>query len=110
MITLPQKRQDNISSALEAIPKKAARVTKQKWLSLIGMLQISVPLITGESGMFIIIKHVLIVAEGQFIILTVPAHEKLNLWRKFIASFARRPTYLGEIYPNPPMCKGATVK
>ena len=108
VLTLPQPSSDKLSSALKAIPRKAARVSKCKWSHLLCMLRIMVWKIYREAGMFSRIHYVLIAVDAHLILLTSPIHVELNLSRCFIASLADSTAYLSKIHPNPLTCTGTT--
>ena len=108
VLTLPQSRRVNLSSSLENVSPRAARVSKRKKFHLLGLLLIAITKIAGLVGILSRIQNVLNTVDNRCIILTPQVHDEKNMWRGFITSFAIRKTHLREIKPHPPTWKGMT--
>ena len=86
ILTLPTTWQEKLTEDLAAISSRVARVFKNKWYRLLGILCIVVPSIEGAEVMSRRLQDVPKAADTRWVKLTSHVHDELNIWRYFMDS------------------------
>jgi len=105
-IELPDHRKQRLLDIFKSL-KGLERVSKKKWMSLLGELRFASIGIPGSKGLFCILQLALSRSDKGRVRVTPAVRQHLASFERLVKDLAARPTKLAEIIPDQPRLVGA---